>query len=60
MFWPKKFLEAFRGIQNYDPYFGECFYNDSFNENVDYNKLLSNIKSETLFLKAKNAIVMMV
>ena len=21
MFWPKKFLEAFRGIQNYDPYF---------------------------------------
>ena len=56
MFWPKKFLEGFRGLQNYDPYFGESFYNDSFNANVDYEKLLSNIKCETLFLKAKTTI----
>lgn len=56
MFWPKKFLEGFKGIQNYDPYFGESFYNDSFNANVDYNNLLSNIKCETLFMKAKTTI----
>ena len=56
MFWPKKFLEAFKGLQNYDPYFGESFYNDSFNNNVDYNTLLSNIKCQTLFMKAKTTI----
>lgn len=55
-FWPKKFLEAFKGLQNYDPYFGESFYNDSFNANVDYNELLSNIKCETLFMKAKTIV----
>ena len=56
MFWPKKFLEGFKGIQNYDPYFGETFYNDSFNANVNYNKLLSNIKCDTIFMKAKTTI----
>ena len=56
LFWPKKFLEGFKGLNNYDPYFGETFFNDSFNANVDYNKLLSNIKCKTLFLKAKTTI----
>lgn len=56
MFWPKKFLEGFRGLQNYDPYFGETFYNDAFNANVDYDKLLSNIQCKTLFMKAKTTI----
>lgn len=56
LFWPKKFLEGFKGLQNYDPYFGESFYNDSFNKNVDYDKLLSNIKCETIFMKAKTTI----
>ena len=55
-FWPKKFLEGFKGLQNYDPYFGETFYNDSFNANVDYNELLSNIKCDTLFMKANTTI----
>lgn len=54
-FWPKKFLEAFKGIQNYDPYFGEAFYNDSFN-NVDYVELLYKIKCKTLFIKANTII----
>lgn len=36
MFWPKKFMEAFNGLNDYDPYFGEAFYNDSFNSNIDY------------------------
>ncbi|MEE1219517.1 MAG: alpha/beta hydrolase [Ruminococcus sp.] len=56
LFWPKKFLEAFNGLQYYDPLFGEAFYNDSFNNNVDYNKLLSKIKCKTLFMKANTTI----
>lgn len=55
-FWPKKFLESFNGLNDYDPYFGESFYNDSFNENIDYVKLLSNIKCNTLFMKANTTI----
>ena len=56
MFWPKKFMEAFNGLNDYDPNFGEAFYNDSFNSNIDYEKLLSNIDCETIFMKAKTAI----
>ena len=55
-FWSKKFLEGFNGLNDYDPYFGENFYNDSFNSNINYEKLLSNIKCNTLFLKAKTII----
>lgn len=55
-FWPKKFLEAFNGFNEYDPYFGENFYNDSFNANVNYEELLSNIKCNTLFMKANTTI----
>lgn len=55
-FWPKKFLEAFNGMEEYDPYFGENFYNDSFNCNIDYTELLSNIKCKTLFMKANTKI----
>ena len=56
MFWPKKFLEAFNGLNDYDPNFGETFYNDSFNRNIDYEKLLSSIDCETIFMKAKTVI----
>ena len=55
-FWPKKFLEVFNGLNEYDPYFGETFYDDSFNHNVNYNELLSNIKCNTLFMKANTTI----
>ena len=55
-FWPKKFLEGFKGLNNYDPYFGEAFYNDSFNADMNYNELLSNIKCNTLFMKANTTI----
>ena len=55
-FWPDKFLQAFKGLQHYDPYFGEAFYNDSFNYNVDYQKMLTQIKCETLFMKANTTI----
>lgn len=55
-FWPRKFLEAFKGLNEYDAHFGEAFYNDSFNSGIDYNKLLSNIKCNTLFMKAETTI----
>lgn len=55
-FWPKKFLEGFNGLNDYDPYFGEAFYNNSFNANVDYQELLSNIKCNTLFMKANTTV----
>ena len=55
-FWPKKFLEAFNGMEQYDPYFGENFYNDTFNCNINYNKLLSEINCNTLFMKANTKI----
>lgn len=55
-FWPKAFLEGFKGLQDYDPRFGVSFYNDSFNRNVDYEELLSKIKCDTLFMKATTTI----
>ena len=56
LFWPKNFLEGFKGLQHYDPLFGEAFYNDSFNDNIDYNELLAKIKCKTLFMKANTTI----
>lgn len=55
-FWPKKAMEAFKGLNNYDPYFGESFYDDSFNKNINYEKLLAKIKCKTLFMKANTTI----
>ena len=55
-FWPRKFLQGFNGLNKYDPYFGEAFYNDSFNANVNYQQLLINIKCDTLFMKANTTI----
>ena len=52
-FWPKNFLEVFAFLDDYDPYFGEAFYNHSFNQNVDYEKILSEIRCPVLFMKAK-------
>ena len=50
MFWPS---ESFIGMNDYDPRFGEAFYTNSFNDGVDYEDLLKNIKCRTLFMKAK-------
>ena len=52
-FWPKYALSGFRGMNNYDPYFGETFYNDSFHAGIQHDEILKNIKCETLFMKAK-------
>lgn len=50
MFWPS---ESFIGMNDYDPYFGESFYTNSFNAGVNYEDLLINIKCRTLFMKAR-------
>ena len=56
LFWPRSALEAFRGMNEYDPEFGEAFYTDSFHAHIDYEKLLQKIACPTLFLKAKTNI----
>ena len=53
MIWPKAALEAFRGMNDYDPRFGDAFYTDSFHEHIDYDDLLKNIVCPTVFLKSK-------
>ncbi len=55
-FWPKAALLAYRGMQNYDPKFGEAFYLDTFNEGVDHAQMLSRITCETIYLKAKTVV----
>ena len=55
-FWPRKFLEVFNGLNEYDPHFGVSFYDDSFNFGVDYEELLQNINCPTLFMKANTII----
>lgn len=55
-FWPKAFLEGFKGMQNYDPYFGEAFYSNAFHTGVDYEQLLRDIRCKTLFMKANTTV----
>lgn len=52
-FWPKAALSGFRGMNQYDPYFGETFYNDSFHSEVSHEEMLSRIDCDTLIMKAK-------
>ena len=53
MFWPKAALDAFRGMNQYDPRFGEAFYSDSFHCGLPHGETLRKIKSKTVFMKAK-------
>ena len=54
MFWPQLALEGFRGMGDYDPRFGQTFYDDSFHAGIDYEALLSEITCETLIMKARD------
>ncbi len=56
MFWPKAALSGFQGMNNYDPHFGETFYNDSFHKDIPHEEILKNIRCETIFMKAKTNI----
>lgn len=53
MFWPKAALSAFQGMNQYDPRFGEAFYNDSFHSGIPHAEMLHKIKCKTVFMKAK-------
>lgn len=55
-FWPKKFLAGFHGLNDYDPYFGETFYDNTFHCDVDYEDLLLHIKVPALLMKANTTI----
>ena len=56
LFWPKSALEAFKGMNEYDPHFGEAFYTDSFHAQIDYEVLLQKITCPTVFMKAETNI----
>lgn len=53
IFWPKAALDAFRGMNQYDPRFGEAFYDDSFHCDIPHEELLRKIRCKTIFMKAK-------
>lgn len=53
MFWPKAALAAFKGMNQYDPQFGEAFYDDSFHQGIAHEDMLQKIKCKTIFMKAK-------
>lgn len=52
-FWPKAALSGYRGMNQYDPYFGEAFYNDSFHARVSHEEMLKQIGYDTIIMKAK-------
>lgn len=51
-FFPKSALEAYRGMNEYDPYFGETFYNNTFHRGVLHSEILTEISCKTLLMKA--------
>lgn len=53
MFWPKAALSGFQGMNNYDPLFGEAFFNDSFHNGIRHEDILRGIKCRTVFMKAQ-------
>ncbi len=56
LFWPKAALAGFQGMNQYDPRFGEAFYNDSFHQGILHEDILKKIKCTTVFMKAKTNI----
>lgn len=56
MFWPKAALSSFEGMNNYDPLFGEAFFNDTFHCGILHENILKNIRCRTIFMKAKTDI----
>ncbi len=56
LFWPKAALSSYEGMNNYDPLFGENFYNDNFHCGIPHEEILSNITCKTIFMKAQTNI----
>lgn len=56
MFWPKTARSGFQGMNNYDPLFGEAFFNNSFHNGIQHEELLRSIQCRTVFMKARTDI----
>lgn len=56
MFWPKAALAGFQGMNDYDPLFGEAFFNDSFHRGIPHEDILANVKAKTIFMKARTQV----
>lgn len=54
MFWSKAALSGFQGMNNYDPLFGESFFNDSFHSGIQHENILKDIRCKTIFMKARS------
>ena len=50
MFWPQS---VFKGMNEYDPRFGEAFYDDSFHGGISHDRMLRKIECKASFFKAK-------
>ncbi len=55
-FWPKAALAGFQGMNNYDPRFGETFYDDSFHCGIAHEDILRKISCPTVFMKARTEV----
>lgn len=56
MFWPKAALSSFQGMNQYDPRFGETFYDDQFHHGIPHEDILKEIRCRTVFMKAQTNI----
>lgn len=52
-FWPKSALSGYKGMNQYDPYFGETFYNNTFHEEFSHKEMIEKITCDTILMKAK-------
>ena len=52
-FWPREVVAGYQGMNNYDPRFGETFYDDSFHCGIPHEAILNKIRCQTVFMKAK-------
>lgn len=52
-FFPKSALAAYQGMNEYDPLFGETFYDDTFHCGIPHEDILEKITCKTLLIKAK-------
>ncbi len=52
-FFPKSALEIYRAMNDYDPYFGEAFYYDTFSNGISHINILQAISCNTCLMKAK-------
>lgn len=52
-FFPQSALAAYQGMNEYDPFFGEAFYNNTFHAEIPHEDILKKITCKTLLMKAQ-------